>query len=107
MNNDESRNLGGVALLHLLVFMCLFIDCGLAFTLLGIPKPFSFLPRHVALLAGTLVAFLLWKKGPIEETLTVSSSGMGDSGVMMIVLIYLLAGGFQGRPPPSGARPAW
>lgn len=104
MNNDESRNLGGVAFLPLLVFLCLYIGCGLAFTLLGIPKPFSFLPRHVALLAGTLVAFLLWKKGPIEEKLKVFCSGMGDSGVMMIVLIYLLAGGFQGAAAAIGGK---
>ena len=104
MNNDDSRNLGGVAFLPLLVFLCLYIGCGLAFTLLGIPKPFSFLPRHVALLAGTLVAFLLWKKGPIEEKLKVFCSGMGDSGVMMIVLIYLLAGGFQGAAAAIGGK---
>ena len=104
MNNDDSRNLGGVAFLPLLEYLCLYIGCGLAFTLLGIPKPFSFLPRHVALLAGTLVAFLLWKKGPIEEKLKVFCSGMGDSGVMMIVLIYLLAGGFQGAAAAIGGK---
>lgn len=44
MNNDESRNLGGVAFLPLLVFLCLYIGCGLAFTLLGIPKPSASCP---------------------------------------------------------------
>lgn len=101
---DTGRNLGGVAFLPLLVFLVLYIGAGLAFTLLGFPKPFSFLPRHVALLAGTLVALYLWRKGPIDEKLKVYCSGMGDSGVMMIVLIYLLVGGFQGAAAAIGGK---
>lgn len=101
---DTGRNLGGVAFLPLLVFLVLYIGAGLAFTLLGFPKPFSFLPRHVALLAGTLVALYLWRKGPIDEKLKVFCTGMGDYGVMMIVLIYLLAGGFQGAAAAIGGK---
>ena len=104
VNVDTSRQLGGLAFLPLLVFLVLYIGAGLAFTLLGFPKPFSFLPRHVALLAGTLVALYLWRKGPIDEKLKVYCSGMGDSGVMMIVLIYLLAGGFQGAAAAIGGK---
>lgn len=37
--NENSRNLGGVAFLPLIVFLALYIGCGLAFTLLGIPLP--------------------------------------------------------------------
>lgn len=101
---NSGRQLGGLAFLPLLVFLALYIGSGLAFTLLGFPKPFSFLPRHVALLAGTLVALYLWRKGPIDEKLKVYCSGMGDSGVMMIVLIYLLAGGFQGAAAAIGGK---
>nr|WP_198524554.1 Na+/H+ antiporter NhaC family protein [Acidaminococcus massiliensis] len=103
-HNDDGRNLGGLAFLPLLVFLGLYIGCGLCFTLMGVPKPFSFLPRHVALLAGTLAAFYLWKKGPIDEKLKVYCTGMGDPGVMMIVLIYLLAGGFQGAAAAIGGK---
>lgn len=67
MNNDESRNLGGVAFLPLLVFLCLYIGCGLAFTLLGIPKPFSFLPRHVALLAGNWWPSCCGRRAPLRK----------------------------------------
>lgn len=88
----------------LLVFLVLYIGSGMTFTLMGFPKPFSYLPRHVALLAGTLVALYLWRKGPIDEKLKVFCTGMGDSGVMMIVLIYLLAGGFQGAAAAIGGK---
>lgn len=101
---EEGRQLGGLAFLPLLVFLVLYIGAGLAFTLLGFPKPFSFLPRHVALLAGTLVALYLWRKGPVDEKLKVYCNGMGDSGVMMVVLIYLLAGGFQGAANAIGGK---
>ena len=101
---NTGRQLGGLAFLPLLVFLVLYIGSGMTFTLLGFPKPFSFLPRHVALLAGTLVALYLWRKGPIDEKLKVYCSGMGDSGVMMIVLIYLLAGGFQGAAAAIGGK---
>lgn len=71
---------------------------------MGIAKPFSFMPRHVALLAGTVVAFLLYRKGTADEKLKVFCQGMGDSGVMMIVLIYILAGGFQGAAAAIGGK---
>lgn len=101
---NTGRQLGGLAFLPLLVFLVLYIGSGMTFTLMGFPKPFSYLPRHVALLAGTLVALYLWRKGPIDEKLKVFCTGMGDSGVMMIVLIYLLAGGFQGAAAAIGGK---
>lgn len=101
---NTGRQLGGQAFLPLLVFLVLYIGSGMTFTLMGFPKPFSYLPRHVALLAGTLVALYLWRKGPIDEKLKVFCTGMGDSGVMMIVLIYLLAGGFQGAAAAIGGK---
>ena len=61
---NTGRQLGGLAFLPLLVFLVLYIGSGMTFTLMGFPKPFSYLPRHVALLAGTLVALYLWRKGP-------------------------------------------
>lgn len=101
---NTGRQLGGLAFLPLLVFLVLYIGSGMTFTLMGFPKPFSYLPRHVALLAGTLVALYLWRKGPIDEKLKVFCTGMGDSGGMMIVLIYLLAGGFQGAAAAIGGK---
>ncbi len=53
-------------------------------------------PRHVALLAGIAVALLLAPKVSIGKKLDVFCESMGNSGVMMIILIYLMAGGFQG-----------
>ena len=101
---DEQRKLGSMAFLPLLVFLALYVGCGLAFTLMGIAKPFSFMPRHVALLAGTVTAFLLCRNASVDEKLKVFCTGMGDSGVMMIVLIYLLAGGFQGAAAAIGGK---
>ena len=62
------------------------------------------MPRHVGLLAGTVVAFLLCRQISSDEKLKVFCQGMGNSGVMMIVLIYLLAGGFQGAAAAIGGK---
>ena len=106
MMDDEknTHRLGGVAFLPILVFLALYVGCGLAFTLMGVAKPFSFMPRHVGLLAGTVVAFLLCRQISSDEKLKVFCQGMGNSGVMMIVLIYLLAGGFQGAAAAIGGK---
>lgn len=50
----------------------------------------------MALLAGIAAALLLAPGVKVGEKLDVFCENMGNSGVMMIVLIYLMAGGFQG-----------
>ena len=50
MNNQ--KKLGAISFLPLLVFLLLYVGCGVTFTVLGYESPFSYFPRHVALLAG-------------------------------------------------------
>lgn len=62
---------------------------------MGADDPFGKFPRHVALLAGCAVALLLNRSMDVKDKLNIMTTSMGNSGVMMIVLIYLMAGGFQ------------
>ena len=101
---NSKAKLGGWAFLPLIVFLGLFVGCGLAFTLSGAESPFSYLPRHVALLVGAAVALMLAPGIPVKEKLDVYCQNMGNSGVMMIVLIYLMAGGFQGAAASIGGK---
>ena len=48
------------------------------------------------------MALLLAPEIKISEKLDVFCQGMGNSGVMMTILIYLMAGGFQGAAAPWG-----
>ncbi len=101
---ENQKKLGALAFLPLLVFLGLYVGCGITFTLMGAESPFGQFPRHVALLAGVAVALLLAPKVKISEKLDVFCTGMGNSGVMMIVLIYLMAGGFQGAAASMGGK---
>lgn len=96
--------MGAVAFLPLIVFLVCYVGCGITFTLLGADEPFGKFPRHVALLAGCAVALLLNRGIGVQDKLNIMTTSMGNSGVMMIVLIYLMAGGFQGAAAAMGGK---
>lgn len=82
-----------LALAPLLVFLALFFGAGLYFTSHGEAMGFYQLRAPVAILpALALAAFIAWRRGlkPLETLL----SGMGDHNVVLMCLIFLLAGGF-------------
>ena len=57
---ENQKKLGASAFLPLIVFLALYVGCGIAFTLMGSEDAFGMFPRHVALLAGVAVALLPW-----------------------------------------------
>ena len=82
-----------VALTPLLLFLALFFGSGLYFTLQGEPMGFYQLRAPVAILpALALAAWIAHRRGvkPGETLLR----GMGDPNIMMMCLIFLLAGAF-------------
>ena len=87
--DKQKKNLGAVAFLPLIVFLVCYVGCGITFTLMGVDDPFGKFPRHVALLAGCAVALLLNRSMDVKDKLNIMTTNMGNSGVMMIVLIYL------------------
>lgn len=93
-----------MAFLPLVVFLVIYVGCGITFTLMGAESPFGMFPRHVAILVGIGVALLLAPEIKISEKLDVFCQGMGNSGVMMTILIYLMAGGFQGAAAAMGGK---
>ncbi|MGO4263554.1 Na+/H+ antiporter NhaC family protein [Lysobacter sp. TAB13] len=83
----------GLALTPLLLFLALFFGAGLYFTAQGDAMGFYQLHAPVAILpALALAAFIAWRRGikPLETLL----NGMGDHNVVLMCLIFLLAGGF-------------
>ena len=101
---ENQKKLGPIAFLPLIVFLVLYVGCGITFTLMGVESPFGQFPRHVALLAGVAVALLLAPDVKVGKKLDLFCEGMGNSGVMMIILIYLMAGGFQGAAAAMGGK---
>lgn len=101
MINNEKRY-GLLAFLPLFVFLILYIGSGMFFTYLGVDGAFKKFPRHVALLAGIIVAFLMNNKMKLDKKIQIFSENAGNAGVILIGLIYLLAGGFQGAAKAMG-----
>ena len=82
-----------LALTPLLLFLALFFGSGLYFTAHGDAMGFYQLHAPVAILpALALAAFIAWRRRvrPLDTLL----AGMGDGNVVLMCLIFLLAGGF-------------
>lgn len=60
-------------------------------------------PMIVILLVSVLVAFLQYRKVPFSEKITAFSSGAGDENILLMVLIFLLAGAFGQLGKDMGA----
>ena len=84
----------GWALLPFLVFIGLNLGTGLVLQLRGVEMAFYQLPSPVAILAGIVVAFLLFS-GTMEEKFSLFAKGCGDENILTMCVIYLLAGAFS------------
>ena len=100
----QGKSLGGLAFLPLLVFLALYIGTGVILSIMGAESTFGAFPRHVALLVGFAVAMLMSTGDTIQEKTDKFCEHMGNSGVMQVILIYLLASGFQGAAATMGGK---
>ena len=99
---NQERKYGAIAFLPLLIFLVLYIGSGMLFTFLGAEGAFKKFPRHVALLIGIVVALLMNREMKLDKKIEIFSENAGNAGVILIGLIYLLAGGFQGAAKAMG-----
>lgn len=99
---NQKRKYGAIAFLPLLIFLVLYIGSGMLFTFLGAEGAFKKFPRHVALLIGIVVALLMNREMKLDKKIEIFSENAGNAGVILIGLIYLLAGGFQGAAKAMG-----
>lgn len=61
-DNKDHKYYGAKALIPIIVFLGLYVGCGVAFTILGAEKPFNVMPRYVAVLAGVLIGLICFEK---------------------------------------------
>ena len=78
------------ALLPILVFLVVFIGAGIVF------NDFYAMQAIVGFVIALIVAFLQNPKRSFEEKLQTVAKGMGDSNIMVMCLIFVLAGAFSG-----------
>lgn len=84
------------ALLPIGVFLALFIGTGVIFS------NFSAMPAVVGFLIALMVALVQNQKVPFAEKLAAMSQGAGEENIMVMCIIFLLAGAFSGAVTAAG-----
>ncbi|MDY0131902.1 MAG: Na+/H+ antiporter NhaC family protein [Desulforegulaceae bacterium] len=84
----------GIALLPLGLFILIFLGSGIFFHLRETPYAFYQLSAPVAILPAIILAVILSSQR-LGKTINSFLTGMGDTNIMAMCMIYLLAGGFS------------
>lgn len=84
------------ALVPIGVFLALFIGCGIIF------RDFYAVPAVVGFLIALIVAFFQNRKRSFTEKMNTVAAGMGDQNVMIMCLVFILAGAFSGTAQAAG-----
>ncbi len=84
------------ALLPVFVFLIVFIGSGIIF------QDFYAVPAVVGFLIALIVAFLQNPKKSFSDKLNTAAKGMGNQNVMIMCLVFILAGAFSGTVQASG-----
>lgn len=84
------------ALLPIAVFLVLFIGSGIIF------RDFYAMPAVVGFLIALAVAFVQNRKRTFTEKMTSAAQSMGDENVMIMCLVFIMAGGFSGAVQAAG-----
>ena len=106
MKNDQTRldekDYGGLAFLPLLVFLGVYLGAGILFTILGTENPFRQISREASLIFALIVALFMGNE-TLDEKIEIFSKSAGDTGVILMCLIFLLAGAFADVAKAMGA----
>ena len=86
-----------MALMPFLVFIVFYLGLSL------VAKNFSSVPMPVAFLVASAVALIYDRSKTLEKKVDVFARGMGDSNIMIMCLIFILAGVFAAVAKASGA----
>lgn len=90
---NEERKINGLALLPFLLFIVIYLGAGIILNAQGVDMAFYQFPAPTAALFGLIVAFIMFK-GTIEEKFTTFAKGVGNEDIIIMCMIYLLAGAF-------------
>lgn len=81
------------ALLPLLLFLLIFLGSGIYYTAIGTDFAFYQIKAPVAILPAIILAVLL-ARDTLNRTLEAFVAGVGDSNIITMALVFLLAGAF-------------
>lgn len=92
----------GVALIPFVVFVVVYLGSGIMLDMAGMEMAFYQFPAPLAAAIGVISAFAIIK-GNFEEQFDTFVEGCGDSNIIIMCIIFLLAGGFAATCSAMGA----
>lgn len=101
----ENKNLkakaNGAALLPFIVFVLVYLATGLILNARGVEMAFYQVPAPVCILPAIILAFIMFE-GSIDHKFNDFVRGCGDENIIIMCLIYILAGAFATVSKSSG-----
>lgn len=98
-NNKPRPSLA--ALLPFLVFVFVYMSTGIILNSLGVEMAFYQVPAPVCILPAIILAFIMFK-GSVDDKFNDFVRGCGDENIIIMCLIYILAGAFATVSKESG-----
>ena len=102
MNEDDTPRPNGFALIPFAVFAVFYVGLSVWAGRLGLDMPWYRVPMPVAFMLASAVSLVLCH-GSLEEKVETYARGMGEPNIMIMCLIFILAGAFAGIAKGSGA----
>ena len=93
----------GAALIPFAVFAAFYVGLSLFAGYLGFEMPWYKVSMPVAFLVASAVSLVLGRRRSLEEKVETYARGMGDQNIMVMCLIFILAGAFATIAKGSGA----
>lgn len=91
---EKNINVSAKALIPFGVFIGVYLITGIVLNSKGVEMAFYQLPSPVAVIVGIIVAFILFK-GSIDEKFNTLVKGCGNENIIIMCIIFLLAGAFS------------
>lgn len=94
MNNSNPLKPNSYALIPFVIFVVSYLATGVILDNMGFELAFYAVPSPIFIIIGIIVAFVIFK-GSIDKKFDTFSKGCGDENIIIMCLIYILAGAFS------------
>ncbi len=101
--NDGSIRPSGFALVPFAVFAAFYLGLSLYAGHLGFEMPWYKVSMPIAFLVASAASLMIGRTRSLEEKVETYAKGMGESNIMIMCLIFILAGAFATIAKGSGA----
>ena len=102
-DKEQSVPPNGVALIPFAVFAAFYVGLSLFAGHLGFEMPWYKVSMPVAFVVASAVSLIIGRRRTLEEKVEIYARGMGEPNIMIMCLIFILAGAFATIAKGAGA----